>query len=92
MPRGPSPIKPEPCPMPPRNRLRQDENRRLLPSTPEISQFHSEELVGAIKSRLRISSLQDSKLLPKHQIFQEQLRLERKNWTASTEEYSINAT
>jgi hypothetical protein len=59
--------------MPPNDCLRLDEDQRLSPSRPEPPQDHPEEFVRMSKSRLRTPSFQDAELLPKSQVFQEQI-------------------
>jgi hypothetical protein len=81
MPRKPCPIDFESGLMPSHNSFRLNQNQRLLPSTPESPQHHPEQSVGNGKSRLWMSLLQDRKLLPKRQVFQQQVaaRTDRPN-------------
>jgi len=73
MPREPSPIHFESDTVPANERLRLDENQRLLPSRPEPFKRHPEQSIGSGKSWLRTSLPQESKLLPKRQVFQKQV-------------------
>src|ERR1035441_3937 len=59
--------------VPANNSLRLDEDQRPIPSPPKPSQDHPEEFVRNTKPRLRTPSLQNSKLLPQCQVFQEQI-------------------
>jgi hypothetical protein len=59
--------------VPPYNGLWLDENQRLPPSTPEPPQDHPEQFIWGIKPRRRTPLFQDGELLPKSQIFQEQI-------------------
>ena len=63
MQREPSPIRFESGTVPANNCLRLDENQRPLPPRPEAPQCHPEESVSSSKSWLRMSSIQDRKLL-----------------------------
>ena len=71
--REPRPIQLETRPMPANDCLRLDEEQRPTPSGPEPSQDPPEEFVRNTKPRLRTPSLQNSKLLPQCQVFQEQI-------------------
>src|SRR5580658_7502518 len=73
MPREPGPIRFKSGTMPANDCLWLDENQRLLPSRPEPPQHHLEQSVRSGQSRLRTSLPQDRKLLPKRQVFQEQV-------------------
>jgi hypothetical protein len=73
MPREPPPIQLETRSVPANNSLRLDEDQRPIPSRPKPSQDHPEEFVRNTKPRLRTPSLQNSKLLPQCQVFQEQI-------------------
>jgi hypothetical protein len=79
IPREPGQTRSESRTMPSHNRLRLDENQRMLPSTLDTPQHHREQSVRSRKSRLQISLLQDCKLLSKRQI------LQKENSTRSTE-------
>jgi hypothetical protein len=50
-----------------------DKDQCLLPSTPEPPQDYPEQSARNSKSGLRTSFAQDRKLLPKRQVFQEQI-------------------
>jgi hypothetical protein len=73
MPRDPRPIQLEPCSMPTNNGFRLDEDQCPLPSWPEPPQHHPEQSVRTCKLRPRVPTCQDGQLLPKRQIFQEQV-------------------
>jgi hypothetical protein len=73
MPREPPPIQLETRSVPANNSLRLDEDQRPIPSRPKPSQDPPEEFVRNTKPRLRTPSLQNSKLLPQCQVFQEQI-------------------
>jgi hypothetical protein len=73
MPREPRPIQLEPRSMPMNDSLWSDKDQRLFPSTPEPPQGYPEQSVRSSKSRLRTSFAQDRKLLPKRQVFQEEI-------------------
>ena len=79
MPRKPRPIQLEPCPMPANDGLRLDEDQRPFPSRPEPPQDDPEQFIGSGKPRLRMSPFQDGKLLPKRQVFQEQVAARAKS-------------
>jgi hypothetical protein len=59
--------------VPANNSLRLDKNQCLFPSGPESPQYHPEQFVRSGKPWLRVSIFQNGKLLPKSQIFQEQI-------------------
>src|SRR5277367_4889335 len=84
MPREPGPIEPEAGAVPSHHRFRLNENQCLLPARPEPTQNHPEKSVGNSNARTRISPFQDSKLLPKGEIFQEKI-------TARTKEFDKRA-
>jgi hypothetical protein len=73
MPREPSPIRSESRTVSSHNRLRLDKSQCLLPTTPEPTQYHPEESVGASKLRVRMFLHQNSELLAKRQILQKQV-------------------
>ncbi|MGA2654017.1 MAG: hypothetical protein ABSF28_26145 [Terracidiphilus sp.] len=73
MPRDPRPIQFETGSVPSRNRLRLDKNQRLFPSTPDSAQYRPKRSVRTGRSRLRVSSPQDCKLLPKRHVFQDKV-------------------
>jgi hypothetical protein len=52
--------------------LRGNDNQRLLPRRPTVASEHSEQFVDNAESRLRMLALQDSQLLPKRKILNEQ--------------------
>jgi hypothetical protein len=45
----------------------------MFPSWPEAPQHHPEQFVGGRKSRWRMSLFENAELLPKGQVFQEQI-------------------
>ena len=73
MPREPRPLQLDPSPVPTNNSLRLDENERPLPARPEPPKDHPKDSVRNAKPPLRTPSLQNSKLLPQSQVFQEQI-------------------
>ena len=73
MSRKPDPIQLESRPMPANDRLRLDEDQCSLPASPEAPQHHPEQFVGGRKSRWRMSLFENAELLPKGQVFQEQI-------------------
>jgi len=79
MPREPSPIGFEASSVPANDGFGLDENQGLFPSRPDSPQHHLEQSIRSGKARLRKSPPQYLELLPKRQIFQEQV-------TARTEE------
>jgi len=73
MPREPRPVEPEPRPVPANDRFRLDEDQGLFPIRPELPQDHPEHLVRSGKPRLKVLLFQNGKLLPKGQVFQEEV-------------------
>src|SRR5438105_1206881 len=73
MTREPLPIQFESGSMPADDCLRLHEYQRLPPPRPEASQHHPEPLVSNRKTSPRTPPFQHSKLLPKSEIFQEQI-------------------
>src|ERR1039458_7609748 len=73
MPREPRPIELEPCPMPANDRLWLNEDQCPFPVNPQPPQHHPEQFVGSSKSRLRMHLFENTELLPKSQVFQEQI-------------------
>ena len=71
--RKPLPIHFEACPMPANDSLRLDEDQSPLPSWPEPPQDHPEQSVRRPKPRLRMLPPQDCDLLPKCQVFKEEI-------------------
>lgn len=65
MPRELGPIRFESGTMPSHHGLRLNRDQRLLPPTPELPQYYPEQSVSSSKSRMRMPSPQDHKLLPK---------------------------
>ena len=82
MPREPSPIRSESGSVPANDRLRLDENQRLLQPQPEPPQHYPEQPVESSKSRLWMSLFQDRKLLLKRQVSKSKSRRERKSCVA----------
>src|ERR1017187_658703 len=72
-PREPCPVQCEAGSVPTNDRLRPHENQRLLPPRPESSQHHPKQFVRSGKPDLRAPSFQRPELLPKSEIFQEQI-------------------
>jgi hypothetical protein len=70
--------------MPANDGLWLDKDQRLFPSTPEPLQDYPEQSVRNCKSWLRTFFAQDRKLLPKRQVFQEQIPRERKSRVVET--------
>jgi hypothetical protein len=85
MSRNPGPIQLEACPMPAKDGFGLDENQSPVPMSPEPPQHHPEQFVRQSESRLRMLLLENGKLLPKSQIFQEQVAARAKK---SSKEYS----
>jgi hypothetical protein len=73
MPREPTPIQLEPCPVPANNSLWLDEDQRSFPPRPQAAQHHPKQSVRSGKSRLRMRPLQNPELLPQRQILQSQI-------------------
>jgi hypothetical protein len=73
MPREPRPIELESCPVPTNNSFRLHKHQCSLPSRPELSQCHPEQLVDNNKTDVGTLPFQHAKLLPKRKIFQEQI-------------------
>jgi len=73
MAREPGPIQLEAGPVPSHNGLRLNENQCLPPPGPEPPQNHPEKSVGNGNARMGTPPFQDSKLLPKSQILQEEI-------------------
>ena len=73
MPREPRPIQLESRLMPANDGLRLDENQGPLPSWPNPPQDYPKQFVGSSEPRLRAPLIQNSKLLAKSQIFQQQI-------------------
>jgi hypothetical protein len=73
MPREPRPIQLEPCPMPADDSLRLNEDQCPYPAIPQLPQHHPEQFVRNSKSRLRILLFENTELLTKSQVFQEQI-------------------
>jgi hypothetical protein len=59
--------------MPANDRLRLHQNQRLLPFGPEAAQCCPKQSISGGKARPRASLLQNGKLLPQGQVFQEQI-------------------
>ncbi|MGD0734483.1 MAG: hypothetical protein ABR976_05020 [Terracidiphilus sp.] len=74
MSRKPSPIQLEPCPRPPNDCL----YRHSVPSRPKPPQGHAKQFVSSRKARLRMLLSQNCELLPKSQVFQEQIKARAK--------------
>ena len=72
-PREPPPIQLEPYPMPANDGLRLDKDQCPLPSRPKPPQHHPKQFIRSAKPQLRVALPQDCKLLPKSQIFQQQV-------------------
>ena len=70
--RDPTPVQPKPCPMPPYDRLRRDQNQRSLPARPNFSQNDPEQPVDGTQSRARSLGVQSQQLLPKGEVLQEE--------------------
>jgi hypothetical protein len=66
--RKPGPMHRESDAVPANNRLRLNQDQRLLPSTPQSSKDHPKQSVRSGNSRLRTSSAQDPKTLPKRRV------------------------
>ena len=73
MPRKPRPKQLESSPVRATDSLRLDEDQCPFPSRPEPPQHHPEQFVRSKNPRLRMPPLQNRKLLPKGQVFQEQV-------------------
>jgi len=73
MARKPSPVEPEPRPMPANDSLRLDEDHCRFPSRPKPPQDHPEYLVRSGKAGLRMLLFQNGELLTKGQILQEEV-------------------
>jgi hypothetical protein len=91
MPREQRPIQLEACAMPANYCLRLDENQCPLPSGPELLKHHPEQFVGNGKSRLRTPTFQNSDLLPKSQVFHEQVAARAKDLSRQNEKKSQQA-
>jgi hypothetical protein len=59
--------------MPADDGLRLNEDQRTFPFRPEPPQYHPEQPIRRSETELRVPLLQDSELLTKGQIFQEQI-------------------
>jgi len=79
MSREPGPVQLEPRAVPSHHGLRLNENQRVFSPQPEASQDYPECLVTRTKPRLRMPLSQNSELLPKSQVFQEQVAARTKN-------------
>jgi hypothetical protein len=73
MPRDPLPVQLETGAMPANNCLWLHENQCSLPTRPEPSQHHPEQLVSNPKPGLWMPPFQRSELLPEGEIFEEQV-------------------
>src|SRR5580698_1126801 len=73
MSRDPRPVSLESCSMPSHHCLRFDENQRPPPSRPYASQHHPKQSIRSRNPWLRTPTFPNGKLLPKSQIFQEQI-------------------
>ncbi len=89
MPREPRPIQFEPCAVPADDRLRLYEDQSPTPPGPKPSRHHPKQFVRGGKSRLRVPLFQDSKLLPKRQIFQQKVTT-RTNRSKSQNEQELH--
>jgi hypothetical protein len=67
------PIQAESGPVPPDDRFRGDDNEVLLPAGPNSPSNYPEELIKETENRPRTAPLQHSKLLPKREIFQDEM-------------------
>jgi hypothetical protein len=72
MPGKPFPVEPETSTMPANDCLRLDNDQHILPIWPEVPYCHPKESVRCSKPRSRVTTLQDTKLLPEGNDFQEQ--------------------
>ena len=70
--RDPTPVQPKPCPMPPYDCLRRDQDQRSLPARPNFSQNDPEQPVDGTQSRARSLGVQSQQLLPKGEVLQEE--------------------
>jgi hypothetical protein len=73
VPREPGPIQLESGPVPSDNGFRLDQNQGALPPAPEPPQHHPQQFLSSNQSRLGMLPFQDCELLPKSQVFQEQV-------------------
>jgi hypothetical protein len=85
IPREPCPIQLESRSMPPNDSLRLNDDQRLLPSRPELPQHHPERFVRRSKPQLRMFVFQNCELLPKGQVFQEQIAARAKTSSRVTD-------
>src|SRR2546425_5969634 len=69
----PSPVAPEPLPVPPHHGLRPHHLQGSPPALPEPGQHDPEEPVDSRQSRPRLARLPHGQLLPKREVFQRQL-------------------
>jgi GTP cyclohydrolase II len=70
--RDPTPVQSKPCPMPPYDCLRRDQDQRSLPARPNFSQNDPEQPVDGTQSRARSLGVQSQQLLPKGEVLQEE--------------------
>lgn len=59
--------------MPTNNRSRCDQDERLFPSSPELSQYDPEQLVQRSESMARLFGVQSQQLLTEGQIFEDEI-------------------
>jgi hypothetical protein len=59
--------------MPANDRLWLNEDQCPFPASPQPPQHHPEQFVGSSKSWLRMHLFENTELLPKSQVFQEQI-------------------
>jgi len=70
--RDPTPVQSKTSTMPANDRLRIDQQERLLPSTPETTGEYPEDFVNRSDPRSGVLALQHPQLLPESEILQEQ--------------------
>jgi len=89
-PRDYTPVHGKSCAMPADNRLRAHDDEGLLPSCPESARENPEEFVKQLYVRSRVTTLQDGKLLPKHEVFEQEARTPSEDSENTAEEEPKN--
>ena len=80
------PIQAESGPVPPDDRFRSDDNEVLLPAGPNSASNYPEELIKQTEDRPRTAPLQHSELLPKREVFQDQMPTATKHASKRSEQ------
>ena len=80
------PIQAESGPVPPDDRFRSDDNEVLLPAGPNSASNYPEELIKQTEDRRRTAPFQHSELLPKREIFQDEMPTATKHASKRSEQ------